>query len=188
MCPVTGDDCYDVEAIPSEDMNKLQAIGNLVLKVSPDEIKLAQACSLVMVASWPLTSLRRYLSEDGVFTIEMGRRSPRGQGLYSFKTARDSELFDKVQLLINKAANAPQNIVYKDDVGTSATSSLGFDIDSRPPAPLPLTKYLPPLPPKDNALDDVDSGGIRLAYNKVTKVKVQHNQQVSLVKVSKFIA
>lgn len=193
-CFVTGDDCYDVEAIPSDDMSRLQAKGKLILKLSHDEIKLAQASSLAMVATWPLNSLRRYVSENGVFTIEMGRRSPRGAGLYSFKTIQDGELFDKVRLLINRAAITPQNTllnktllagkdVVRDDV--AAATSAGFDIDSRPPAPLPLTSYPPPpLPPKDNVLDDVDSGGIRLGYGSVTKAQLQYRQTL-LAKVRK---
>lgn len=183
---VAGDDCYDVEAIPSDDMDRLQAKGRLILKLSPAEIQLAQAGSLVMIASWPLGSLKRYLSEDGVFTIEMGRRSPRGQGLYSFKTSQDSILFDKVQYLIKKVATMPQNtLLYKDLAFNKDASrdyvpgavSFGFDIDSRPPAPLPPTNYPPPpLPPKDNTLDDIDSGGIRLGYASVTKAELQHRQ------------
>ena len=175
-------------------MSKIQAKGKLILKLSPDEIKLAQAGSLAMVASWPLNSLRRYCSENGIFTIEMGRRSPRGAGLYTFKTAQDGELFDKVQLLITKVASAPQNtlvnkqsavndyVLKGDDTATAST--FGYDIDNRPPAPLPLTSYpAPPLPPKDNALDDVDSGGIRLDYGSVTKAQLQHQQQTLLKQV-----
>lgn len=169
-----GDDCYEVEAIPSDDMNKLQAKGNLILKLSSDEIKLAQACTLNMVATWPLNSLRWYSSENGVFTIEMGRRSPRGLGLYSFKTVQDSELFDKVQFLIKKAATESQNTLYSKD-------GLRDPIDSRPPAPLPLINHPPPpLPPKDNALDDIDSGGIRLNYCSVIKSQLQPQQMLSV--------
>ena len=195
-CFVAGDDCYNVEAIPSDDMSKLQAKGNMILKLSPDEIKLAQAGSLAMVATWPLNSLRRYCSENGVFTIEMGRRSPRGPGLYTFKTTQDGQLFDRVQLLINKAATAPQNtllnreLTINQDVlrdNTATMSTFGYDIDSRPPAPLPLTNFpLPPLPPKDNALDDVDHGGIRLDYGSVTKAQLKHRQQTLLKQVSKI--
>lgn len=180
---------YNVEAIPSDDMNKLQASGNLVLYLSHDEIKLAQAGTLAMIAIWPLSSLRRYRSENGVFMIEAGRRSPRGQGLYEFKTIHDSELFDRVHALIKMAATAPQNTLsneeLKDDV---AATSFGFDIDNRPPAPLPLiSQHPPPLPPKDNTLDDIDSGGIRLNYDSVMKTTVQQHRQASLLKVSKCI-
>ena len=176
-------------------MKKLQAKGNLIIKLSLDEIQLAQGGSLAMIANWPLMSLRRYSSENGIFTIEMGRRSPRGQGTYSFKTIQDSELFYKVQSLINKAATAPQHtLLYRDlSVGNnslkddiSGASSFGFDIDNRPPAPLPLVTYPPPpLPPKDNALDNVDSGGIRLSYDSITKAELQHRQQTLLAKVRK---
>ena len=159
-------------------MNKLQAKGNLILKLSSDEIKLAQACTLNMVVTWPLNSLRWYSSENGVFTIEMGRRSPRGPGLYSFKTVQDSELFDKVQFLIKKAATESQNTLYSKD-------GLRDPIDSRPPAPLPLINHPPPpLPPKDNALDDIDSGGIRFNYCSVIKSQLQPQQMLS-VKVRK---
>lgn len=178
-----GDDCYSVEAVPSDDMGKLQAKGNLILKLSHDEIKLAHAGSLSMIANWPLNSLRRYSSENGIFTIEMGRRSPRGQGLYSFKTARDGVLFDKVQFLIKKAATTSQNTLLnrKDDV---AAASSGYDIDSRPPAPLPSSSQPPPpLPPKDNTIDDVDSGGTRI-ISSYHSVAMKHARQVTLTKVS----
>ena len=193
-CFVAGDNCYEVEAVQSDDMNKLQAKGNLIIKLSLDEIQLAQGGSLAMVANWPLNSLRCYSSENGVFTIKMGRRSPRGQGTYLFKTVQDGELFDKIQSLIIKAATVPQNTLLcrersvgndslRDDV--PGASSFGFDIDSRPPAPLPLVNYPPPpLPPKDNMLDDVDSGGIRLSYDSITKAELQHRQTL-LAKVRK---
>jgi len=192
---VTGNG-YNVEAVPSDDMNKLQASGNLVLYLSHDEIRLAQTGTLAMIAIWPLSSLRRYSSENGVFMIEAGRRSPRGQGLYEFKTVHDSELFDRVYALIKLAATAPQNTqtqsnkelseALMDDV--PAATSFGFDIDNRPPAPLPLISlHPPPLPPKDNTLDDVDSGGIRLTYDSVMKAAVQQHRQASLMKVSEFI-
>ena len=191
---VIGDNCYEVEAIQSECMNKLQAKGNLIIKLSLDEIQLAQSGTFAMIAYWPLMSLRKYSSENGVFTIEMGRRSPRGQGTYSFKTIHDSELFYKVESLIKKAATTPHTLLRKDlSVGndslkddTPGASSFGFNIDNRPPAPLPLVNYPPPpLPPKDNALDDVDSGGIRLSYDTITKAELQHRQQTLLAKVRK---
>ena len=194
-CFVVGDNCYEVEAIQSDDMYKLQARGNLIMKLSLDEIQLAQAGSLTMIANWPLMSLRRYSSENGVFTIEMGRRSPRGQGIYLFKTIQDSELFDKVQSLIKRAATAPQHTLMCKDLSVGndslrddvpGASSFGFNIDNRPPAPLPLVNYpAPPLPPKDNVLDDVESGGIRLTYHLVTKADLRHRQQTLLAKVRK---
>ena len=166
FCFVAGDDCYEVEAISSDDMHKLQARGNLIIKLSFDEIKLAQGRgNLAMIANWPLNSLRRYSSENGVFTIEMGRRSPRGQGIYSFRTPRHSELFDKVQSLIKRVATAPQNTLKG---GIPDASLFRFDIDSRPPAPLP------PRSPKGSVLDNVDNGGVKLKYDSVNLQSRQH--------------
>ena len=176
---VAGDDCYEVEAIPSDDMYKLQARGNLIIKLSCDKIELAQAGGrLSMIANWPLNSLKRYSSENGIFTIEMGRRSPRGQGIYLFRTARCSELFDKVHSLIRRVAAAPQNTLhYKNSGDIPGASSFGFDIDRRPPAPLP------PRPPEGSVLDDVDSGGVKLKYD---SVNLQHRQHTLLGKVRNY--
>ena len=174
---------YEVEAVKSEDMNKLLASGRLLLQFTHDEIRLAHAHNLAMVANWPLGSLRKYSAEDNTFTIEMGRRSPRGQGCYSFKTSKDGELFDIVQGLIKKAANSSTNMSQS---GAAATSGK-IDIDSRPPAPLPPSNQPPPpLPPKDNSLDDVDSGGVRLAYHSVTETELQMRRQATLTKVSQW--
>jgi len=167
-------------------MVKLQASGKLLLQFSHDEIRLAHALNLAMIANWPLGSLRKYSAEDGTFTIEMGRRSPRGQGHYSFKTAKDSELFDIVRGLIKKATNSSANKSQSAN-DKAATTSGKIDIDTRPPAPLPPSNQPPPpLPPKDNSLDDVDSGGVRLAYHSVTKADLEMRRQATLTKVSQW--
>ena len=164
-------------------MVKLQASGKLLLQFSHDEIRLAHYHNLAMIANWPLGSLRKYSAEDDIFTIEMGRRSPRGQGRYSFKTSKDGEMFDIVRGLIKKAANSSGSMYQNANDGAAATHGK-IDIDIRPPAPLPPSNQPPPpLPPKDNSLDDVDTGGIRLAYHSVSEAELQKRRQATLTKV-----
>jgi len=184
-CFFLGECTYEVEAMSSDDMTKLLlASGRLLLQLSHEEIRLAHAHNLAMVAKWPLGSLRKYSAEEKTFTIEMGRRSPRGQGRYTFKTSKGGELFDIIQVLIKKAAANSSANSSQSSLDLAGATSGKIDIDSRPPAPLPPSNHPPPpLPPKDNSLDDVDSGGIRLNYDSVTHAELQKRCQGTLTKV-----
>lgn len=59
-------------------------------------------------AQWPLTCIRRYgvNAVDGVFAIEVGRRSPTGEGTYAFRSEDAEEISRKMDYFISMS-NVP---------------------------------------------------------------------------------
>ena len=55
------------------------------------------------VTKWPLTCIRKYgtnLNGD-VFALEAGRRAPRGEGLFAFKTNDAGDIKERIDYYIN---------------------------------------------------------------------------------------
>lgn len=50
------------------------------------------------VTKWPLTCIRKYgiNLEGDVFAMEVGRRSPTGEGLYAFRTEESCEIRQRI--------------------------------------------------------------------------------------------
>ena len=64
-----------------------------------------------VIAQWPLSCIRNYESSGtGQFTLDAGKRSPQGEGLYRFITraTQDDEIFDKLDSYVMVASNARQ--------------------------------------------------------------------------------
>lgn len=51
---------------------------------------------------WPLRYVRRYGRTSTTFTLESGRKSPKGEGIYVFRTTKGDEIFDCMQKNIRK--------------------------------------------------------------------------------------
>ena len=54
-----------------------------------------------VITQWPLTCIRRYgvNAIDGVFALDVGRRSPTGEGRYAFRTADADEICSRLDYL-----------------------------------------------------------------------------------------
>ncbi len=116
-----------MQAQDSNSMNLLGAIGNCFLAFTSDfEIICALLPDKQVVGVWPLHCLRRYWCEEGVFAFEAGRRSPRGEGSYSFVTSENEDMYRTLDKLIQKAKR---------------DSSSSGSVDERPPAPLPTDAH-----------------------------------------------
>ena len=101
-----------------------------------------------IVGVWPFDSLRRYWCGDGIFGFEAGRRSPRGEGTYTFITRLDEDIYQTVANLISKAKRR-----FSDASSGSADSK---DVDNRPPAPLPMDAHRSDTPPVESSESDED--------------------------------
>lgn len=47
--------------------------------------------------SWPIRALRRYGFESNIFSFEVGRRCPTGEGIFAFRCNQAEELFRLLQ-------------------------------------------------------------------------------------------
>ncbi len=126
-------------------MNLLGAIGNCLLAFTTEfEVICALLPKKQVVGVWPVHCLRRYWCEDGVFAFEAGRRSPRGEGSYSFVSSHNEEIYRTLDRLILKAKKC------------DSSSSTG-SVDDRPPAPLPVDALKPETPISSSESDDEGS-------------------------------
>jgi len=51
---------------------------------------------------WPLKYLKRYGFEAGLFSFEVGRKTPTGPGVYAFKCRRAEKLFNLLQVRVRE--------------------------------------------------------------------------------------
>ena len=110
-------------------MNIIGARGDCLLALTTEmEIVCALAPNKQVVGVWPFDCLRRYWCGEGMFGFEAGRRSPRGEGKYSFITSEDEEIYRTLQKFIDKAKRSSVS---------SSSSADSSRYDDRPPAPLP---------------------------------------------------
>lgn len=47
--------------------------------------------------SWPIRTLRRYGFESNIFSFEVGRRCPTGEGIFAFRCDQAEQLFKLLQ-------------------------------------------------------------------------------------------
>lgn len=128
---------YKVQAQVSDSMNLIEAKGKCLLALTPNnEIVCATLTTRQILGVWPYDSLRRYWCGQTMFGFEAGRRSPRGEGLFTFGTDRDEQLYRTLEKCIVRAKKG----------GT----------DSRPPAPLPSNSTNSDTPPVSTSESDED--------------------------------
>lgn len=145
--PKIGLNVFSVQAQDSDAMNLIGARGNCELAISADlEIICALFPTRQIVGVWPFDSLRRYWCGDGIFGFHAGRRSPRGEGTYSFITSMDEDIYQMMENLIRKQKRTPSN-------GSSGSAG---EIDNRPPAPLPADAHRSDTPPIQSSESDED--------------------------------
>lgn len=75
----------------------LTALGECLMQVTSKEITLYDYCkSGRLITRWPLSSLRRYGREGLKFTIESGRSSPTGEGIFVFSSYQNEIIYQTV--------------------------------------------------------------------------------------------
>ncbi|CAH1272154.1 FRS3 [Branchiostoma lanceolatum] len=85
-----------------EELKKLSATGELFLQITSSEITLYHRLSGEEITFWPLTCLRRYSSSSGTFTFECGRKSPCGEGIYTFVSKEYDAIFSVLDEFVKK--------------------------------------------------------------------------------------
>jgi len=88
---------YKVEIKSNEETEKLQLRGTYYLSVTPEEIELLCHDSRRLICKWPLPSLQSYGLDKQEFSLEAGRRSPTGPGIFCFKTVYYKAIWQKVE-------------------------------------------------------------------------------------------
>nr|XP_015828632.2 docking protein 1 [Nothobranchius furzeri] len=71
--------------------------GSYWLQVEPQVLLLKEPENRKTVRAWPYELLRRYGSDEVVFTIETGRRCDCGPGTFSFETRQAEKIFSLIQ-------------------------------------------------------------------------------------------
>ena len=126
-----------MQAHVSDSMNLIEAKGKCLLALTPDnKIVCATLTTRQVLGVWPYDSLRRYWCGKSAFGFEAGRRSPRGEGVFTFGTDRDEQLYRTLEKCIDKAKKG--------------------GADSRPPAPLPSDPTGSDTPPVSTSESDED--------------------------------
>jgi hypothetical protein len=75
----------------------LTAHGECVLKVATHDLQLLDSSHPdIELTRWPLCSLRRYGRDTTKFTIETGRSSPTGEGIFVFNSYQSEQIYQSV--------------------------------------------------------------------------------------------
>jgi len=108
---------------------------------------------------WPLKYLKRYGFEAGLFSFEVGRKTPTGPGVYAFKCRRAEKLFNLLQVRVREQG--------PDRTSMSMAGTPGQFPSESPPGP--ITDVTSPSPDSDSPVQDgspsmVDSNDASPAY------------------------
>ena len=132
---------YSVRAQEGSHTNMIGAHGDCLIAITTEsEILCALASTKQVVGVWPFNCLRRYWCGEGVFGFEAGKRSPRGEGTFSFVSVQDEEIYTTLKKYIDRAKQA-----------TLQGKRTG--VDSRPKFPLP-PESSPPVS-EDEMVDEI---------------------------------
>lgn len=88
----------------TEQMAKLGATDTCHLHVANSEVRLLCAKDGRLLVAWPFTCLRRYMSTQGQFTVEAGRRAPTGEGKFTFLTPQHDEIYKLLDNVVKSRA------------------------------------------------------------------------------------
>ena len=126
-------------------MNVIGARGDCEFSITTEsEILCALLPSKKVVGVWPFNCLRRYWCGEGVFGFEAGKRSPRGEGTYTFVSMKDEEIYSTLKQFIERAKQATLQRTRNPPAVKEAAS----DVSTRPRFPLPRAASIPESPVK----------------------------------------
>lgn len=171
---------FSVEAQDGIHMNMIGARGDCKLAITGDsEILCALAPTRQVVGVWPFNTLRRYWCGDGVFGFEAGKRSPRGEGVFTFISTRDEEIYTIMKQYIDKAKEAT---LQRKRHRKGAKEEV-MDVNMRPKLPLPREVATPPDSPVLGPVSDDDMTKVdkdRQASLQYESIPVQRDDLVGL--------
>lgn len=134
-------------------MNLIEASERCLLALTPqNQLVCATLTTRQVLGVWPYNSLRRYWCKSSTFGFEAGRRSPRGEGLFTFGTDRDEELYRTLEKCIKRAKKGSI---------------------SRPPAPLPNSLNSSDTPPVSTSESDDDEPPLAVPSRTPTTSRAQ---------------
>ena len=126
---------YPVTPQDGTHMNLIGAYGDCLLALTTEsEIICALAGTRQVVGVWPFNCLRRYWCGEGVVGFEAGKRSPRGEGTFTFATTQDEEVYMMLKKYIERAKQAS---LRRGGSQYRGMDLVGGDVNSRPKLPLP---------------------------------------------------
>lgn len=142
---------FSVEAQDGTHMNMIGARGDCKLAITGDsELLCALASTRQVVGVWPFNTLRRYWCGDGIFGFEAGKRSPRGEGIFTFISSQDEEIYSTMKRYIEKAK---QTTLQRKRYEQGALERVS-DVNMRPKLPLPRDVASPETPVFSSGSDD----------------------------------
>ena len=112
------------------------ARGDCLLAITTDsELLCSLETTRQVVGVWPFNCLRRYWCGEGVFGFEAGKRSPRGEGTFTFTSlAQDEEIYATLKKYIDRAKQV--TLQRGNKYGSSGVKAVG-GMQARPKFPLP---------------------------------------------------
>ena len=137
--------------------------GDCILALTPQkQLVCALHSTRQLVGVWPYNSLRTYWGGKERFGFKAGRRSPRGEGEFTFLTERGEEIYRRLEGTIKLSSKVPKSQV-EDSLPpdpTRAETPVPF-IDSEEEEELPSISDStpPPLPSKPPDLKRLSIGG-----------------------------
>lgn len=121
-------------------MAKIGAPDYCHLFIADTEIRLVSAQDGSQIVAWPFTCLRRYMSSQGKFSLEAGRRAPTGEGKFVFITSQHEEIYKVLDNVIKSRAG-----------GTAQP----------PPPPRPIGLPIPVSSPHEDSYDHLMSSPLK---------------------------
>ncbi|XP_044306854.1 docking protein 3 [Varanus komodoensis] len=96
---------FPVSIFPTEASARCNLKGNYLMAPLLEQLVLKDTQSGHVLYSWPYAFLRRFGQEKTVFSFEAGRRCDSGEGLFTFSTARATEICKAVSAAIEHQKN-----------------------------------------------------------------------------------
>ncbi|XP_054713590.1 uncharacterized protein LOC129223051 [Uloborus diversus] len=102
-------DIFQVSVNPTEDSQRLGMNGDLQLAVFSHGIGLAKPGMASCFVVWPVAYIRQYLHESTgstgrtkttIVSLEVGRRSATGEGVFQFRTQRGAEIIRELKSIV----------------------------------------------------------------------------------------
>ena len=136
-------DIFEVDRILEDSSKKEHG----TLEATENEIVFVECGGGGKRIAWPFKCLRRYGYEGDIFTLEVGRKAPGGEGRHKFKALRAAELNAAIKTtsVASIGRNTPPSPANAEKIG-KVQHAQQFSFASPTHRALPPPPSLPPLP------------------------------------------